>query len=130
MLSKSEAQKIQKTVNMPTERDLSLISEAERLVKEKPEWMAKKLRNIESKIIKAAADEDIDHLHLYPGWFDFAFKIVNRIALGIVLCEQGYYVSVSDNSIYITWNWRHDGNLFYNRKTHRRQGSSDWFPYS
>lgn len=121
MMTRDDARKMQ--VAHDSIKYRGLIDMAEQLAEERPAWMVRKLKKIDG-LIKKRIKSGGGSLFILPGWLTVAFRTVNRVALGIALCEMGYYVSV-DSSFYVSWDWHHRGILKCGSTLERYQGG-EW----
>lgn len=118
MISKAKLDKLQ--LGYSGLRYKNLIDEAEVIAKTRPEWMVKKIKRLDDRVRRlAVAGKDA---MFTLGWFSFGVRTKNRLAMGIVLCDKGYYVSMGDPAIYVSWNWSHSGLLKFKQRIERRQG--------
>lgn len=120
MLSRSELNKI--ALAQSAFKYKNVIDEAEAIYKEQPEWMVRRLAKLNKRIKSKALSGGEGMFTL--GWFSFAFRTKNKLAMAIAMCEAGYYITMDDPMIYLSWNWNHSGMLKFRRKLERRQGGS------
>ena len=94
---------------MALARNESCMQFAEKAWEAKPKWFAKSMKRME-KAIADMASLGKGHMFMFPGLYAIPFfSWYRRFAVATALADKGYYISVSPFSVYISWDWHHEG---------------------
>lgn len=119
-MNRIDAVKLQKSFEYL--RNKGLIKRAEGVYVNRPDWFVKKLNRLENKI-KRSAIRGKSVMHFFTPFFSgIGFLMSTRLALCIALCDKGYYVSIDNMGVYISWSWPHEGVLKLSETLARRPG--------